>query len=96
MKKNNKRENGEKEAILEISRINIKSETFCAPWKGNLYCVDVCEDAEERSAWLYNPNYGVKSLMFGEEVKNDRNEFLNCVFSNLPTYIENYADEYEE
>lgn len=84
------------EITLKISRINIKSETFCTPWNGKLYCVDICEDAEERSAWLYNANCGVKSLMFGEEVKQESREaFLDCVFSNLPYYIEDYEDEYE-
>ena len=84
------------EIVLKISRIAFKTETFCTGWNGKLYCVDVVEDAEERSAWLYNADYGVKSLMFGEEVENDRDEFLNCVFSNLPDYIEDYANEYEE
>ena len=94
--KNIKTTNNKEKIVLKISRINIKTETFCTPWNGQLYCVDICEDAEERSAWLYNANYCVKSLMFGEEVKNDRDEFLNCVFSNLPDYIEDYADEYED
>lgn len=85
------------EIVLKISRIKIKTETFCTPWNGKLYCVDICEDAEERSAWLYNANYGVKSLMFGEEVKQgSRKDFLDCVFSSLPDYIEDYADEYED
>ena len=87
----------DEEITLEISRINIKSETFCTPWNGKLYCVDICEDAEERSAWLYNANYGIKSLMFGTSVKQDsRDEFLDMVFSNLPYYIEDYAEEYED
>lgn len=85
------------EITLKISRINIKSETFCTPWNGKLYCVDICEDAEERTAWLYNSSYGVKSLMFGCKVEDmERDEFLDVVFSNLPDYIEDYADEYED
>lgn len=83
------------EVVIKISRIAIKSETFCTTWHGKLYCVDVCEDAEERTAWLYNPNYGVKSLMFGGEIETDRNGFLNCVFSNLPDYIADYEEEFE-
>ena len=83
-------------AVVKISRIKVKTETFCTKWNGNLYCVDVCEDAEERSAWLYNANYGVKSLMFGEVVNNDRDMFLNAVFSNLPEYIRDYAAKYED
>lgn len=87
----------DEQITLEISRINIKSETFCTPWNGKLYCVDICEDAEERSAWLYNANYGIKSLMFGTSVKQDsRDEFLDMVFSNLPYYIEDYAEEHED
>lgn len=82
--------------VLQISRINIKSETFCTPWHDKLYCVDICEDSEERSAWLYNANYGVKSFMFGEEVKHSREAFLDAVFSNLPDYIEDYEEEYED
>ena len=83
------------EIVLKISRINIKSETFCTPWNGALYCVDVCEDAEERSAWLYNSAYGVKSLMFGYMVCDmDRDDFLDLVFSNLPNYIEGYEEEF--
>lgn len=86
----------EAEEVLRISRINIKSETFCTSWNGKLYCVDICEDAEERSAWLYNANYGVKMLMWGEEVEqSNRDEYLDLVFSNLPDYIEDYEEEYE-
>ena len=84
------------EIILKISRIDIKSETFCTPWNGKLYCVDVCEDAAERSAWLYNSAYGVKSLMFGYMVCDmSRDEFIDLVFSNLPNYIEGYEDDME-
>ena len=87
----------EKEKIvLKISRIDIKSETFCTPWNGKLYCVDICEDAKERSAWLYNSAYGVKSMMFGHMVCDmSKEEFLDLVFSNLPDYIEDYVEEYE-
>lgn len=84
------------EETLKISKVNIKSETFCTPWNGKLYCVDICEDAEERGAWLYNASYGIKSFMFGEEVKNNRDEFLDVVFSNLPDYIGSYEEEYED
>lgn len=86
----------EPEIVLEISRIAIKTETFCTPWEGQLYCIDICEDSEERMAWLYNSKYGIKMLMFGEEVKNDRNEFLDRVFSNVPYDIEIYQEEYED
>lgn len=82
---------------IEISKIAIKTETFCTAWNGKLYCVDICEDAEERSAWLYNSNYGVKSLMWGEEIgQRSRDEFLNLVFSNLPDHIEFYEEQYED
>ena len=84
------------EIILKISRIKIKSETFCTEWNKKLYCVDVCEDKDERNAWLYNPQYGVKGFMFGERTENDRSEFLDMVFSNLPYYIEDYVDKYED
>lgn len=85
------------EIVLKISRIAIKSETFCASWNGQLYCVDICEDAEERSAWLYNAAYGVKSLMWVEDIKqSSREEFLDMVFSSLPDYIAGYAEEYED
>ena len=87
----------EEEITLKISKIAIKSETFCTHWNGNLYCVDICEDAEERSAWLYNAAYGVKSLMWGEKInQSSRDEFLDMVFSSLPDYIEDYAEEYED
>ena len=87
----------EEEINIKISRINIKTETFCAAWENQLFCVDVCEDAEEISAWLYRPNYGVKSFMFGYKVSDiSRDEFLDCVFSNLPDYAEDYDEEYRE
>ena len=86
----------DEDIMLEIGRINIKTETFCTKWNGKLYCVDVCEDAEERSAWLYEAGTGVKSLLFGEDVRSDRDTFLNIVFSNLPDYIADYEEEYEE
>ena len=83
--------------ILKISRIKATTETFATPWNGKLYCVDIYEDADERSAWLYNANYGVKELMWGEQVgQNSRDEFLDLVFSNLPEYIDGYAEEYED
>lgn len=83
--------------VLKISKIDFKTETFCTPWNGKLYCVDIFEDAEERSAWLYNVSYGVKSLMFGEAIdESRRDEFLDLVFSNLPSYIEDYEEEYED
>lgn len=82
---------------IQISKINIKTETFCTPWDGKLYCVDICEDAEERSAWLYNSAYGVKSFMLGEDVKQQsRESFLDLVFSNLTDYIKDYAEKYED
>ena len=83
----------EAEPVLEISRINFKTETFATPWNGKLYCVDIFEDAEERSAWLYRADYCTKTYMFGEDVRNDRDEFLDCVFSNLPDYIDSYEDD---
>lgn len=90
-------EDNEEETVLEISKIDIKMETFCTTWNGKLYCVDICEDAEERSAWLYNSRYGVKSLMFGYLVNDQsREDFLDTVFSNLPDYIEDYAEQYED
>lgn len=89
-------ERNEEEIIIEISKISMKSETFCTVWNGKLYCVDICEDSEERSAWLYNANYGVKSVMWGQDAKCDRDEFLDLVFSNLPYYIAGYEEEYED
>jgi hypothetical protein len=89
MKKSN-----ENEIVIKIGRIKIKTETFCTTWDERLYCIDICEDSEVRSAWLYNASFGVKELMFGEEVKNNRDVFLDCVFSNLPDYIEDYDNEY--
>lgn len=82
------------EIVLKISRIAIKAETFCTPWEGNLYCVDICEDADERSAWLYRSDCGIKTLMFGYQTKDmDADEFKDLVFSNLPDYIESYEEE---
>ena len=79
------------EDIIKISKIAIKSETFCTTWNGELYCVDICEDTEDRSAWLYSADSGFKFLMFGEKVVgNDRDEFLDCVFTLLPEYIGEY------
>lgn len=84
------------EIVLKISRIAFKTETFCTGWNGKCYCVDIFEDAEERSAWLYEANTAFKTIMWGESVKNDRDEFLDMVFSNLPGYIEDYEEEMEE
>ena len=90
-------EDEEDEPVLEISKVNVKSETFCTTWNNQVYCVDICEDMAERSAWLYNVSYGVKSFMFGEDVTNQsRESFADLVFSNLPDYIESYAEEYED
>ena len=81
------------ENTIKISKIAIKSETFCTTWNGELYCVDICEDAEDRSAWVYSSDGGFKMLMWGEDPKQDsREDFLNRVFSNLPDYIDVYED----
>jgi hypothetical protein len=81
---------------LKIGRINFKTETFCTKWNDKMYCVDVFEDAEERSAWLYEANSGIKTLMWGEKIgQQSRDEFLDCVFSNLPDYIDMYEDDME-
>ena len=94
--KSYKSENEAKE-VLEISKIAFKTETFCTPWNGKLYCVDIFEDAEERSAWLYNAAYGIKSLMWGEKIgQTNRDDFLDLVFSNLPDYIKYYEEEYDD
>ena len=83
--------------VLKISKVNIKSETFCTTWNNKVYCVDICEDMAERGAWLYNASYGIKAFMFGTSVEQDsRDEFLDMVFSNLPDYIEDDAEEYED
>lgn len=83
------------EIVLKISRIAIKSETFCTPWNGHLYCVDITEDAKNRGAWLYRSDMGVKSFMFGYMLKDmDADKFKDLVFSNLPDYIEDYEEEY--
>lgn len=84
------------EITLKIGRINFKTETFCTKWNDKMYCVDVFEDAEERSAWLYGANSGIKTLMWGEKIgQQSRDDFLDCVFSNLPDYIDDYEDDME-
>ena len=79
------------ELKLTVHRIKATTETFCIPYNGNVYCVDIYEDAEERSAWIYRHDSGIKTHMFGEETKNDRDEFIDLVFHNVP----DYADDYE-
>lgn len=85
------------EPVLQISKIAIKTETFCTPWNGDLYCVDICEDSEARSAWLYRSNCGVKTLMWGEDIKQtSRDDFLDMVFCNLPDYIDGYEEDIDK
>lgn len=98
-------EEPEDDIVLKISRIDTRIETFCTPWDAanfrndgdniSLYCVDVIEDAEERDAWLYRAGCGVKMHIFGEKVSNDRDVFLNIVFSNLPDDIKSYEKDIE-
>ena len=84
------------EIILKIGRIAYKSETFCTGWNKKLYCVDVFEDAENRSAWLYESGSGIKTLMWEERIaQSSRDEFLDMVFSNLPYYIDDYEEDME-
>lgn len=64
--------------------------------KAEIECVDICEDAEERTAWIYNVQYGVKMLMWGEMASNDRDTFCGLVFKNIPEYADMYAEEYED
>ena len=83
----------EPEDTLKIHLIKATTETFATPYNGKLYCIDIYEDGAERSAWLYRADYCTKEYMFGEDVKNDRDEFLDCVFGNLPDYIDSYEDD---
>lgn len=57
--------------------------------------VEVVEDKELFEAWLYEPSYGVKMLMFGvPKWQCDRKRFVSMVKANYPSYIETYAEQY--
>lgn len=57
------------------------------------FMIDIVEDEENRSAWIYRNSYGTKSLMWGEEkTQSTFEEFLEMVEANAPDYI----DEYDE
>lgn len=45
-----------------------------------------------REVWLFNKDYGVKSLMFGIQAKGQ--ELLDMIEANLPEYIKIYKDLY--
>ena len=59
----------------------------------NGFYVDIVVEANERGAWLYHKEYGIKMFMFGA-INTDPNTFLDMIQNNLATYIEDYEADY--
>ena len=61
------------------------------------YHVEVIENGTETEFWLYNPSYGIKSLMFGMTETNMTNDrILEVIDNNIIDYIKSYQEDYED
>lgn len=55
----------------------------------------IVEDKETYRAWLYNKEYGIKSLMFGvKKTSNKKEDFKSIVEKTTPIEIETYKYEW--
>lgn len=52
------------------------------------------ESPDFKEFWLYHENYGIKSLMFGCNVKE--NDIIDMIKYNINSHIELYKKEYME
>lgn len=72
---------------------NLLRETY----EHNGYIIETYAGSGVYEAWLCNPAYGVKMLMFGvPQEQQPYEEFVNIVFANAEDYIETYKAEYED
>ena len=61
------------------------------------YFIDIVTTSEVIEAWIYNKDYGVKSLMFGLPIyQQTYSEALEIIEANAEDYISFYIEEYED
>lgn len=75
----------------------LKSVTTTTYSCDNGFRVDVTQDSrlERIEAYIYHADYGVKSLMFGESMRNTTPyEFIQLVKGAWKDYAEDYREEY--
>lgn len=57
----------------------------------NKICVDIVETPDDFEAWIYDKDYGIKELMWGEPKNKQTFEgFKKLVSANIKNYIGNY------
>lgn len=79
-----------------MEKVNNKITTYEC---GITICVDIVETPDDFEAWIYDKDYGIKELMWGEPKNNMRfNEpytqtfegFKKSVSANIKNYIGSY------
>ena len=62
---------------------------------GKGWMIDITEFNEDREAWLYRIDTGIKTFIFGRDINADTYEdFLNMVIVNYPDYMVDYMHDY--
>lgn len=83
-----------------LTKTNIETTTYDCPYLENLK-IDITKNGNNLEAWIYHPNFGVKSLMFGTELGSDtgvlsESGFLGLVESNALIYAKSYIEDVME
>lgn len=73
-----------------MKKINVKTETYELD---NNFRVDIVTEGNHAEAWIYNTEYGIKSLMFGCE-NETKEDFMAMVEDSLDEEIKFYTEEY--
>lgn len=82
--------------LSKIENINITTYEY-----KNGTMIEIVEKDDSFEAWIYDENYGVKDLMWGEPIHNTRfgkpyvqtyENFVKLVEENIEEYIEDYYD----
>ena len=72
-----------------------KTETFRIDDQSG-FLVDIVRDTKEYHAWIYHAQYEIKMHMFSFEKRDCKNkdEFIQVVKANIPSYLEEYKQQY--
>ena len=77
-----------------MKKINVKTETYELD---SNFRVDVTTEGNSAEAWIYNIEYGIKTLIFTVNLKENNQtieDFMAMVENSLDEEIEFYTKEY--
>lgn len=77
-----------------MKKINVKTETYELD---SNFRVDVTTEGNSAEAWIYNTEYGIKTLIFTINLKENNQtmeDFMAMVENSLDEEIEFYTKEY--